>query len=159
MNAGQGRRLTGNTVLRLRYGTGRECHRYLGHCQQDNEWALEQIQPETSLEAKKTKLKWSFSGHLMRRQDSLEKTIMLGKAEGSRERGTGQNETDFFHERSHGRESTGAGQGCEDRALWGSLTRRSPGASPSVVQPSTQWHITHTRVHTHRPFKLLIWGK
>ena len=52
-----------------------------------NKWVLEQIKPELSLGAKMIKLRLSYFGHIMRRQDSLEKTIMLGKVEGSRKRG------------------------------------------------------------------------
>ena len=47
-------------------------------CQKDNKWVPEQIKPEISLEAIMTKLKLSYFGHIKKRQDSLEKTIMLG---------------------------------------------------------------------------------
>ena len=47
---------------------------------------LEEISPEYSLEGLMLKLKLQYSGHLMRRTDSLEKTLMLGKIEGSRQR-------------------------------------------------------------------------
>ena len=56
-------------------------------CQKDKRWVLDQINLELSLKAKMIKLRLSSSGHIMRRQDSLEKIIMLGKAEGSRKRG------------------------------------------------------------------------
>ena len=45
----------------------------------------EEINPEYSLEG--LMLKLQYSGHLMRRADSLEKTLMLGKIEGKRKRG------------------------------------------------------------------------
>lgn len=48
---------------------------------------LEQIKPEPSLEAKMTKLKLSDFGRIVRKQGSLEKTIMLRGIEGSRKRG------------------------------------------------------------------------
>ena len=51
-----------------------------------NKWVLEQIKADLSLEAKIIKLRLSYVWHIMRRQDSLEKAIMLGKAEGSRKR-------------------------------------------------------------------------
>ena len=51
-----------------------------------NKWVLHQIKPEFSLEAKMMKLRLSYFGHILRRQDSLEKTIMLGKVEGKRKR-------------------------------------------------------------------------
>ena len=47
---------------------------------------LKQISPECSLEALMLKLKLQYFGHLMRKADSLEKTLMLGKIEGRRRR-------------------------------------------------------------------------
>ena len=46
-----------------------------------------EIQPEYSLEGLILKLKLQYFGHLMRRTDPLEKTLMLGKIEGRRRRG------------------------------------------------------------------------
>ena len=48
---------------------------------------LKEISPEYSLEGLMLKLKFQYFGHLMRRADSLEKTLMLGKIEGGRRRG------------------------------------------------------------------------
>ena len=48
---------------------------------------LKEISPEYSLEGLMLKLKLQYFGHLMRRVDSLEKTLMLGKIEGTRRRG------------------------------------------------------------------------
>ena len=48
---------------------------------------LKEINPEYSLEGLMLKLKFQYFGHLMRRADSLEKTMMLGKVEGRRRRG------------------------------------------------------------------------
>ena len=48
---------------------------------------LKEISPEHSLEGLMLKLKLQYSGHLMQRADSLEKTLMLGKIEGKRRRG------------------------------------------------------------------------
>ena len=48
---------------------------------------LKEISPEYSLEGLMLKLKLQHFGHLMRRTDSLEKTLMLGKIEGRRRRG------------------------------------------------------------------------
>ena len=45
------------------------------------------ISPEYSLEGLMLKLKFQYFGHLIRRTDSLEKTLMLGKVEGRRRRG------------------------------------------------------------------------
>ena len=46
-----------------------------------------EISPEYSLEGLMLNLKLQYSGHLMQRTDSLEKTLMLGKTEGMRRRG------------------------------------------------------------------------
>ena len=48
---------------------------------------LREISPGCSLEGMMLKLKLQYSGHLMRRADSFEKTLMLGKIEGRRRRG------------------------------------------------------------------------
>jgi len=48
---------------------------------------LKEISPEYSLEGLMLKLKLHYFGHLMRRADSLEKTLMLGKIKGGRRRG------------------------------------------------------------------------
>ena len=52
-----------------------------------NQSILKEISPEYSLEGLMLKLKQQYFGHLMRRADSLEKTLMLGKIEGRRKRG------------------------------------------------------------------------
>ena len=52
-----------------------------------NQSILKEISPECSLERLMSKLKLQYFGHLMRRVDSLEKTLMLGKIEGRRRRG------------------------------------------------------------------------
>ena len=52
-----------------------------------NQSILKEISPECSLEGLMLKLKLQYFGHLMRRTDSLEKTLMLGKTEGRRRRG------------------------------------------------------------------------
>ena len=48
---------------------------------------LKEISPECSFEGLMLKLKLQYFGHLMRRADSLEKTLMLGKVEGRRRKG------------------------------------------------------------------------
>ena len=52
-----------------------------------NQSILKEINPGISLEGMMLKLKLQYFGHLMRRADSLEKTLMLGGIEGSRRRG------------------------------------------------------------------------
>ena len=64
---------------------------------------LKEISPEYSLEGLMLKLKLQYSGHLTRRTDSLEKTLMLGKIEGGRRRGQ-QDEMVGWHHRLDGHE-------------------------------------------------------
>ena len=52
-----------------------------------NQSILKEISPGCLLEALMLKLKLQYFGHLMQRTDSLEKTLMLGKIEGRRQRG------------------------------------------------------------------------
>ena len=52
-----------------------------------NQSILKEISPQCSLEGLMLKLKLQYFGHLMRRADSFEKTMMLGKIEGRRRRG------------------------------------------------------------------------
>ena len=52
-----------------------------------NQSILKEISPEYSLEGLMLKLKLQYFGHLMRRVDSFEKILMLGKIEGERRRG------------------------------------------------------------------------
>ena len=57
------------------------------NCKEINQSILKEISPEYSLEGLMLKLKLRYSGHLMRRTDSLEMTLMLGKIEGGKRRG------------------------------------------------------------------------
>ena len=52
-----------------------------------NQLILKEISPEYSLEGLMLKLKFQYFGHLIRRTDSLEKTLMLGMTERGRKRG------------------------------------------------------------------------
>ena len=53
---------------------------------------LREISPECSLEVLMLKLELQYFGHLIQRADSFEKTLMLGKIEGGRRRGTTEDE-------------------------------------------------------------------
>ena len=57
------------------------------NCKRSNQSILKQISPGCSLEGMMLKLKLQYFGHLMRRVDSLEKTLMLGGTGGRRRRG------------------------------------------------------------------------
>jgi len=68
--------------------------RYPWTARRSNQSILKEISPEYSLEGLMLKLKLQYFGHLMRRTDSLEKTLMLGKIEGRKTRG--QQKTRWF---------------------------------------------------------------
>ena len=61
--------------------------RVLWTARRSNQSILKEINPEYSLEELMLKLKLQYSGHLMQRANSLEKTLMLGNIEGGRRRG------------------------------------------------------------------------
>ena len=73
-----------------------------------NQSILKEISPGCSLEGLTLKLKLQYFGHLMRRADSFEKTLMLGKIEGRRrkggqeEKGTTEDEMVRWHHRLNG---------------------------------------------------------
>ena len=58
---------------------------------------LKENNPEYSLKQLMLKLKLQYFGHLVQRTDSLEKTLMLGKVEGGRKRGTTEDEMVGWH--------------------------------------------------------------
>ena len=64
-----------------------EDSRILWIAKRSNQSILKEINPEYSLEGLMLKLKLQYFGHLMRRNDSLEKSLILGKIEGRRRRG------------------------------------------------------------------------
>ena len=59
---------------------------WCGTACRSNQSILKEVSPEYSLEGVMLKLKLQYFGHLMRRTDSFEKTLMLGKIEGRRRR-------------------------------------------------------------------------
>ena len=61
--------------------------RVLWTARRSNQFILKEISPGCSLEGMMLKLKLQYFGHLMRRVDSLGKTLMLGRIEGKRRRG------------------------------------------------------------------------
>ena len=80
-----------------------------------NQSILKEMSPEYSLEGLMLKLKLQDFGHLMRKTDSLEKTLMLGKIEGRRRRGQ-RRMTQLMHHQLYGHEfeqapGVGDGQG------------------------------------------------
>ena len=69
-----------------------------------NQSILKEIIPGISLEGMMLKLKLKYFGHLMRRLDSLEKTLMLGGIGGKEEKGTTEDEMAGWHHRLNGHE-------------------------------------------------------
>ena len=65
---------------------------------------IKEISPEYSPEGLMLKLKLQHFGHLRQRADSLEKTLMLGKIEGRRRKGTIEDEMVGWHHRLNGHE-------------------------------------------------------
>ena len=82
-------------VFELRYW--RRLLRVSWTVRSSNQLILKEINPEDPLEGLMLKLKLQYFGHLMRRADSLERTLMLGKIEGRRRRGRQRNEMVGWH--------------------------------------------------------------
>ena len=85
-----------------------------------NQSILKEISPEYSLEGLMLKLKLQYFGHLMQKADSLEKTLMLRKTEGSKRRRQ-QDEMAGWHHRLNGHEfeqALGVGEGQGSLVCW-----------------------------------------
>ena len=80
------RRLRAKELILLNYGAG-GLLRVPQTARRSNESILKEVNPEYSLEVLILKLKLQYLGHLIQRDDSLEKTPVLGKIEGKRRRG------------------------------------------------------------------------
>ena len=70
----------------LNCGFGQDSPKSLGLHGDQTSQILKEINPDYSLEGLMLKLKLQYFGNLMRRADSLEKTLMLGKTEGRKRR-------------------------------------------------------------------------
>ena len=80
-----------------------------------NQSILKEISPEYSLEGLMPRLKLQYFGHLMRRTDSLEKTLMLGKQE---EKGTTEDELVGWHHRLNDMNLSKLWELLMDREVW-----------------------------------------
>ena len=80
------RKLSAKELMLLKYGVG-EDWRIPWMARRSNQSILKEISPRCSLEGLMLKLKLQYFGHLIRRVDSLEKTLMLGGIGGRRRRG------------------------------------------------------------------------
>ena len=78
-----------------------------------NQSILKEISPENSLGGLMLKLKLQYFGHLMRRTDSLEKTLMLKKTEGKRRRGRQMVGWHSYLNRHEFEQAPGVGDGQE----------------------------------------------
>ena len=93
-----------------------------------NQSILKEINPKYSLEGLILKLKLQYFGHLMRRGDSLEKTLMLGRIRRQEEKGMSEDETVAWHHQLNGHEFE---QTLRDREGQGSLACCSHGVAKS----------------------------
>ena len=85
VRAGLQRKLSAKNLMLLNCGVGEDSSPL--NCKKSNQSILKAISPECSLEGLLLKLKLQYSGQLMQRTDSLEKTLTLGGIEGRRRRG------------------------------------------------------------------------
>ena len=74
-------------MILLNCGVGRKLLKVPSTARRSNQSILNEISPEYSLEGPMLKLKLQYFGYLMRRADSFEKALMLGKIEDGRRRG------------------------------------------------------------------------
>ena len=126
--------------------------RVLWTARRSNQSILKENSPEYSLEGLMLKLKLQYFGHLMRKADSFEKTLMLGKIEGRLRRGW-QNEMVGWHHRLNGHEfvqplgdSEGQGSlascnlcGCKESDMTEPLENKNNMASlENQICPSSQ---------------------
>ena len=81
------KKLSTKEIILLNCGVGKDSLRASWTARRSNQSILKEINPDYPLEGLMLKLKLQYFGHLMRRTDSLEKTLMLGKIEGRRRRG------------------------------------------------------------------------
>ena len=86
MTVGPSKRPSAEELMLLNCGAGEDCLRGPWIARRSNESILKEISPEYSLDGQIFKLKLQYFGHMMRRIDSLDKTLMLGKIEGRKRR-------------------------------------------------------------------------
>ena len=87
VRAGPSRKLSVEELMLLNCGVWRRLLRVPQTARRSNQSILKEISPKYSLEVLMLQLKLQYLGHLMGRNDSFEKTLMLGKIEGGRRRG------------------------------------------------------------------------
>ena len=112
--------------------------------------AVNEINPEYSLEELMLKLKVQSFGHLMRRADSLEKTLMLGTAEGRRRRGWRKMR---WHHRLNRHKSEQTLEIVKDREAWGAAIH---GITKNQTQLS-DWTTNTRKSIFHLRCGILVW--
>ena len=90
------KRLSTKELMLLNCGVGEDL-RVPWTARRSNQLILKEINPEYSLEGLILKLKLRSFGHLMQGADSWEKTLMLGKTDGKKEKGTREYEMPGWH--------------------------------------------------------------
>ena len=87
VRVGLWRKLNADKLMLLNCGVREDSLRVSWTARRSNQSILMETSSGSSLEGLMLKLKLRYFGHMMRRTDSLEKTVMLGKIEGIRRRG------------------------------------------------------------------------
>ena len=87
VRVGLSKKLSTEELMLLNCGVGEDSSESLGLQGDPTSPSCREISPEYSLEGLILKLKLQYFGHLMRRTDSFEKTLILGKIEDRRRRG------------------------------------------------------------------------
>jgi len=111
-----------------------------------NQSILKEISPGCSLEGLMLKLKLQYFGHLMRRVDSLEKTLKLGKIEGRRRRGMTEDEMVGCHHWFDGHRfgwTPGVGDGQGGLVCWGSWGHKESDTTEHLNWTELKQHYHH----------------
>ena len=98
--------------------SGRRLLRVPWTAKRSNQSILKEINPEYSLEGLMLKLKLWYFSHLMRRVNSLEKTLILGKMEGRRRSWVTEDEMVGWHHQLNGHEFKQTWEIVKDREVW-----------------------------------------
>ena len=129
----------------LNYGVGEDV-RVPWTARRSDQSILNEISPECSLGGLTVKLKLQYLGHLMRRADLLEKTLMLGQIEGKEEKRATEDEMVGWHHRLHGHGfeqapgDSGGQRGLAGRSPWRARVGHN---SVTEQQPSPLFRSVH----------------
>ena len=121
-------------------GNAKECSNYRTNAY--NNQSILKISPVCSLEGLMLKLKLQYSGHLIWRADSSEKTLMLGKTEGRRRRGRQRMRWLGWHHRLNGHEfeqALGVGNGQGGLACFSPCGRRESDTTEQLNWTELNW--------------------